>query len=361
MTALLIAKNVNPNTNARATLIADKIAHPSSTCLRSSLAAFPIVLLAVIWLFPPVHATDDVKVSAPSFYIGAYDGSAAVALNTNLFVTASDEDSTLRVYRREQGGTPLQTIDLGSFLRVDSAHPETDIEAAARIGNRIYWISSHGRNQNGKARLEHQRFFATEIQTDGPIIKIVPVGQPYENLLSDLCHATNLASFNLADAANRAPKIPNGLSIEGLCGTSESNLLIGFRSPIPNGQALMVPLLNPSEVINGTPARLGAPIQLDLDGLGIRDIAYWQGEYLIVAGPADGNGHSHLFQWRGIGKKPKAFKHISLHGLNPEGIVIYPNEGLRTFQVLSDDSSQAKNSFLPMFRTKSFRSVWITP
>ena len=53
---------------------------------------------------------------------------------------------------------------------VDSSHPESDIEACTRVGDIIYWITSHGRSKKGKWRNSRYRLFATEIfKKDGNI------------------------------------------------------------------------------------------------------------------------------------------------------------------------------------------------
>lgn len=205
-------------------------------------------------------------VSEPLIYKGTSDGSAAAALDTIYFAAASDEDSTIRIYRRDCGGAPVQTLDLTSFLEVSSAWPETDIEAAARIGDRIYWISSHARNQRGEFRSGHQRFFATDIGKGSPP-QLVPAGKPYRNLAADLANDPALQTFNFAAAAARAPKQKGALSIEGLCATPDKHLLIAFRNPVPNGLALLVPLLNPEEVLADRRAKFGPPVRLDLDEL----------------------------------------------------------------------------------------------
>ena len=309
-------------------------------------------------------ATHGGTVSSLIVYTGAYDGSAAVAIDTNRFVAASDEDSTLRIYRRDTGGKPLQQINLSSFLEVDPHSPETDIEAAARIGNRVFWISSHGRNKNGKEKTSRHRFFATDIVTTEHGVQFLPVGKPYEDLLADMIAAAQLKTLDLEDAAGRLPKNPGGLSIEGLASTPDNHLLIGFRNPVSQGRALLVPLLNPDEVIEGKHARFGAPIQLNLTGLGIRDIASWQGEYIISAGPPEGGGPFRLFRWSGGDSLPKQIKHVSLKGLHPEAVVIYPDKGLREFQLLSDDSTKQKittGKAPSMLVKKQFRSVWVTP
>ncbi len=84
-----------------------------------------------------------------------------------------------------------------------------------------------------------------------------------------LVNAPGLRSFHLESAAQLTPKSRGALNIEGLCATPDQPLVIGFRNPIPQGKALLVPLLNPDEVIGGRPAQLGEPKQLDRNGLGI--------------------------------------------------------------------------------------------
>jgi hypothetical protein len=314
------------------------------------------------WRYVGAHASQT-NVSAPLVYSGALDGSAAVVIDSNLFANASDEDSTIRLYHRERGGEPVQTIDLSSFLEVDPHSPETDIEAGARMGNRAYWITSHGRNKNGKERVSRQRFFATDIITNEHGIQILPAGKPYKDLLEDLTGAEQLKQFDFAAAAARAPKSPGGLAIEGLAATPDGRLLIGFRNPVPEGRALLVPLLNPDEVIDGKHAQFGEPIQMDLDGLGIRDISSWQGEFIIIAGRYDAGGKSKIFRWAGGNSVPKPMKQVSLKGLNAEAILIYPDRELREFQLLSDDSTEQKisNDATATRSGKHFRSVWITP
>jgi hypothetical protein len=58
--------------------------------------AFVLVLCCIADVC--ARAADNVL--APLVYIGAVDGSAAVALDAEHFVAASDEDSILRVYCR---------------------------------------------------------------------------------------------------------------------------------------------------------------------------------------------------------------------------------------------------------------------
>src|SRR5687767_3658238 len=98
-----------------------------------------------------------------SVFLGCCDASAAIALTDDLFVVANDEDNILRVYSRQRLGRPATTVDLTGFLNPGRKFAEVDIEAAARVGDRIYWISSHGQNAKGKARESRHRFFATSV------------------------------------------------------------------------------------------------------------------------------------------------------------------------------------------------------
>jgi len=324
---------------------------------------FSVILVASYTVETYAKSRHDVPM--PHICVGAVDGSAAVALDAEHFIAASDEDSILRVYHRMNGGPALQSIDLIQFLDVPAASPETDLEAAARIGDRVYWLSSHGRDKDGNVDAARYRFFATEVRTTKQGIELLPAGKPYRDLLADLLCEKQLQPFKLVVAATLPPKSRGGLSIEGLCVTSGEHLLIGFRNPIPGGRALLIPLLNADAVIQGDQAQFGAPISLDLGGLGVRSMVFWEGQYLIVAGPYNGKGQSRLYRWAGDGNAPKLLHHVSLKGFSAEAIIVYPDKGLSQVQLLSDDSNRAENDHAGKSKAepqdKQFRSMWVSP
>ena len=139
--------------------------------------------------------------------------------------------------------------------------------------------------------------------------------------------SAELKAYHLGKATEEAPESVNGLNIEGLTRTPQGNFLIGFRNPIPNGKALLVPLENPQEVIkeNKKP-QLGKPILLDLRGLGIRSIEYSDDKaaYFIIAGTYDDKGSFQLYQWSGNPTKtPAIIKEVDFQGLHPEALVVY--------------------------------------
>lgn len=276
---------------------------------------------------------------APIFFSGLSDASAAVQLQGDLFAVASDEDNILQFYRLDQPGNSVGSFDLRPFLFHSRKGPECDLEAAARIGNRVYWIASHGRDAAGEPAPSRHRFFALEVQGDGTNVHLRPVGRAYTNLLVDLMQEPALARYRLAEAAARAPKAAGGLNIEALTDTPEGGLLIGFRNPIPEGRALIVPLINPAEVVAGHRPRFGAPILLDLGGLGLRGIGSTADGYFLIAGPADRGAECQLYRWAGGTATPQRNGDVRLEGINPEGICFHDDHGRSEFVILSDDGS----------------------
>jgi Protein of unknown function (DUF3616) len=301
-----------------------------------SLKAFVETIRALF--FPSAAAQQNVGIFE---YPEMCDPSAAVAISDTLFIVASDEDNVLRVYAHENPNPP-QRFDLNSFLKPDEDHPEVDIEGGTRIGDRIFWIGSHGRSREGKVRPSRHRLFATTVAVEGSKVTVTPVGLPYTSLLEDMAQAPVLQKYNLASASRKAPESKDGLNIEGLAATPQGALLIGFRSPVPSGKALIVPLDNPQQIVEGKRAKFGPPIELSLNGLGVRSIEYSEsrGRYLIVAGPYNDDGKVALFGWSGTASDDaKLIPEGRFDNLGPEAMFIYPGD-LTAVQFLSDDSAR---------------------
>jgi hypothetical protein len=320
------------------------------------------LVLGFVYLALQASGSEKVSVARRAEYFGLCDASAAVAVTSNVFAVASDEDNILRLYRTDRPGRPIREFDLDRFLGVTGRSLEADLEGAARIGDRAYWIGSHALNRRGKERLNRCRFFATDIRlTNGEAI-LAPVGQAYTELLNDLLHDAKFAEFHLATAARYAPKEEDALNIEGLAATAEGHLLIGFRNPIPGEKALVIPLLNPNEVIQGKTARFGTAILLNLGGLGIRDMLFDSGKYLIVGGAAGSGGKSHLYRWGGGGSEPELLKMSHLGKFNPEAITVYPSAP-EEIQLLSDDGNRVIDDcpckLIKDPHHRVFRSVWL--
>lgn len=305
----------------------------------------------------PVSASGDERRVVT--FQGTCDASGAVELDERTLVVADDENNVLRVYDAERGGQPLQQFDVSRALGLEKPKKaESDLEAGTRVGDRAYFLASHGRTSKGKRDEDRLMFFATTLPGDDRDVAVI--GAPYRSLLDDLTSDARLAAFGLEEAATRRPKDPDGLNIEGMTSQPDGSLLIGFRSPVPDGQALLVRLLNPDEVIRGSKARLGDPVRLDLRGLGVRALSAFRSGYLVVAGPTGDGGP---FQLLRVDEESKAvpLSGVDLSGFGAEGLFT-PESGTRVL-VLSDDGMRevqgAACKKLKDPAKKSFRGVWV--
>lgn len=307
-------------------------------------------------------------------HTGICDASGAVAVDERHFVVANDEDNILKVYRSDLSGEPVSGIsgrDLNDCFDNNPKKKEVDIEGASQIGGVIYWITSHGRNKKGESRPERHQFFANKLTRDNDAKCFEQVGHAYTRLVEDMLEDPRLEPYRLAAAEKLPPKEQGGLNIEGLTATPDQKLLIGFRNPIPEGKALLLLLTNPKELVEKKNARavFGEPIELDLNGLGIRSIEYWkkQNRFLLIAGAYDGSGHFSLYQWSG--RKNDSPELIEIAGwpsdFRPESVLFYPERDSR-FQLLSDDGTIERMKGIPCKDIKDkdhpqkyFRSLWI--
>ena len=275
-------------------------------------------------------------------YSGICEASAAVPLDAQHFAVAEDEGNALRVYRLGQSAPSRAPLDLAGFL--GTSKKASDLEAAARVGDVAYWLSSHSITSAGKAREWRRRFFATQIDASVSPPNLKPIGKPYPAMLDDLIAAPALKSLGLARAAALTPEAPGGLNIEGLAAAADGSLLIGFRNPLVAGKALLVPLTNPGAVVQGREkAAFGPPILLDLGGRGIRSIERVGNGYLIVAGPMGDADNFALFRWTGGATEAPVNTHLSLPGnFSPEALVAL--QGSDDVLLLSDDGARCAAS-----------------
>jgi len=300
--------------------------------------------------------------STQVLFEGALDGSAGADVGGGFFVGATDEDNKLRLYD-VKGGPSLKTLNVGVDAAVKSALgvekiKECDLEGAAKIGELIFWIGSHGRDKDAKEKKERQVLFATKLSGVGKNAKLEIAGKVYTQLIDDLLKDSAVAPFDLAKAATLAPKAEGGFNIESLAADA-GKLWIGFRNPQSKAkEALLVPLLNPTEIIKkGARAKLGDPLLLKLGGLGVRDMVAWNDGFLIIAGDfadrfAFGAKPSRVFSWK-PGTEPKDIG-VDFGDLNPEAIMIMGEGDKARILILSDDGKYPGRN-----GKKAFRGVWL--
>lgn len=321
---------------------------PESTRRRSSskvgvvavatwLAALPACGTAA----PPVPAPPQAAVASESpewvlgpvrTYVGYCDASGVVILPDGRLAVADDEHNVLAIYA-EAGGSPQQVIDLTEILALGVKSPEADIEDLVLRGDQLVIVTSHGRRKSGKEAPSRQRVAAARltVAADGAVT-LTAEGAPYTQLVELLTHDPALAPLGLAAAAALSPKVAGGLNVEGVVDTARGELVIGLRSPLHDGQAILVTLSGaPGEAPKVVEQRL-----LALDGRGVRGMARQGDTIWIAAGaPVDEALDARLYTWKpGLGQ---AAVHAELGGLNVESLAVLGDGELL---VLADDGSR---------------------
>jgi hypothetical protein len=329
--------------------------------------ALALFAAGLVFALAQFRATDAASQSAPASaagerwvtFEGACDASGAVPIDARHFAVADDEDNVIRVYDAFRGGQPVQRTNLSPRLAL-KRKGESDIEAATSANGKAFWLSSHGRTKKGAVDANRSLLITTDIPALDARLELH--GEVYRQLLADLEHTPELARYDLARAAELAPNEPGGLNLEGLTATPEGTLLLGFRSPVPNGKALIVPLSNPEAASLNGPLRFGTPLELELGGLGVRSLSYWRGQYLIAAGPSgEESGPRRLYRWQGPGTQPQLAVESQLSDANPEAF--FTAEDNDEILVLSDDGSRTIRGKackkLGKKGPKRFRGLWL--
>ena len=194
------------------------------------------------------------------------------------------------------------------------------------------------------AEVEYNRTLRSQIRALGSEHPTTPWGPVLRDSVAPTGARPEAAAPALAAEA--------GLNIEGLSLSSDGrSLLLGLRSPLVEGKALLIPLTNPVGALGlgesaPQPAALADPMLLDLGGLGFRSIE-WDAaasRYLIAAGNAAGGKPLRLYTWSGKPEdSPQPVKTPSAQGaeaIHPEGIAPVP--GRKSAAIVGDGTQGAR-------------------
>jgi len=336
-------------------------------------------------------------------FYGTSDASAAIAVDEQTFIVADDENNVLRVYKAD-GRQAVAHFDLTRFLEAAGKFPEVDIEGATRVGNRVYWIASHGRNRDGKWRSNRHRFFATDLTVKGADVTIRPVGRPCTELGEALAGDKTLRTLCPDILASLRPDAPGakgtkrlapkkrGLNIEALCAARDGKTLyIALRNPRAPGEngsdprAVVVPLLNAAQVVEQARSPVfGPPLLWGLGGLGVRGMEYSprHDTYYVIAGPHNARSQWVLYRWSGASDTQPVVVHRMTgdqSSLAPEALIVFKDTD--KLLLLSDDGAllirvsgaaecldgrfrgdgTCPNKYLRDESKKSFRGLWLDP
>lgn len=261
--------------------------------------------------------------------------SAAVLTPDGLLWVASDETQHLE----RLSATDLLTFDqhqsfpLKDYITLPDPDTEVDIEGLDYSDFYLWIVGSHSlkrKKPKGKKlakdlerlatiSFEANRYLLARIPLiDGKLYQCHPHPQNPEKELKaahlPYHHKGNYLTDILADDPHLKdyinhpiPSKENGFDIEGLV-VAKKRIFLGLRGPVLRGWAMILELeIDQSQDGNLTLKEIGQAGKryrkhfLDLDGMGIRELCFDQGDLIILAGPTmDLEGAMRLFRWKNV-------------------------------------------------------------
>jgi Protein of unknown function (DUF3616) len=282
--------------------------------------------------------------TAPTFrpLSGIYEPSAVQQLPDGRFLVVEDERrrpfSTFTI--DDNGKVRSAALTRSLFQMFSSFWELDDLEGLAsdKLGF-IYAITSHSRDEEGNEKKTRERLVRFRVKGDHVTDTAV---------VEDLKIALTKRHPVLAKAAEvQDVKGGNGLNIEALAITEDQRqMLIGFRSPLVDGRAIVCSLQNYQDVFDSDASPVIATVleELDLGGFGIRGLSYVPAisEYLIIGGPASkANEPCGLWRWKGPGNRPQRVTIPSLKDFaHAEGVSAANIANKSYVVVVSDDGDR---------------------
>jgi hypothetical protein len=238
-------------------------------------------------------------------------GGTRVPAGDGLLFVDDGQPGQVTWMRFGNGGAPeLRALPLGGQV--------IDPEGITSDGTWVYVVGSQSRGGAQGADLARFRFDAGS------------------GAVSGLETLNGLPELLAGVVPTGAKKKKGGLNIEGLAwDASRQRLLLGLRSPLDGGDALVVPLAIGAGPLRRESLKVEAPVRVALGGSGIRSIEqHPDGGFLIVAGGVAGARDFRLLSWDGTGA-PRALTAFP-DALKPEGVARVPVDGQPATVVLGD-------------------------
>lgn len=286
-------------------------------------------------------ATTEVSTFRP--LTGIYEPSAIQQLPDGRFLVVEDEERHpfSLVTIGADGSIDSVALTAGLFQLFSDFWKLDDLEGLAldRAGF-VYAITSHSRDDGGNERKSRERLVRFRIDGNRVVNPKVVDG---------LRRAMTAKHPALASAAKiRDVKEGGGLNIEALeISPDQQRLLIGFRSPLHEGRAIIASVENPAGIFEADEAPRVADVleELDLDGQGIRGLSYVPsiGEYLVIGGPVS-RQTAPFDLWLWTGQKGATARRVTVPGLQgfarAEGVSPAVVGGVERIIVVSDDGDR---------------------
>ena len=263
---------------------------------------------------------------------------SAIVLNGGHLWLGGDEGTVIHRMTRDASGdfTDHTMFELKDILKLPGpAKEEIDIEGLAGDGGYLWLIGSHSakrkKAEDDKSAVENiDRLATVEMQGNRFTLARVPIddagtpvpehggltaarlqGDTNGNLLTEaLMKDRHVGPFvpraRPPKSIDGTPSKDNGFDVEGLA-VAGNRVFLGLRGPVLRGWASVVEL-QLSTATDGTLSldaigSAGLPYVkhfLQLDGLGVRELAIDRDDLLILAGPSmDLDGPVFIYRWKG--------------------------------------------------------------
>ena len=283
---------------------------------------------------------------------GLYEPSAIQQLPDGRFLIVEDEVAHpfSLVSIAANGAISHRSLGPGWFEGNDAFWKLDDLEGLALDSDGyIYAITSHSRDGDGDQKKSRDKLVRFKIEGNR-------VSEP--KVVKGLKSALIAAHPALAAAALVGDvKGGGGLNIEALEISPDPRrehcrLLVGFRSPLLDGRAIIASVENPVALFEEDQEPRISPVLalLDLGGNGLRGMSYISalGGYVLISGPvARERVQFQLWFWSGL--VGDAARQISVEGLagfeHAEGISPALMNGRQQIMIVSDDGSREEGRY----------------
>lgn len=296
-----------------------------------------LILISAIVMICNVLFASPVWAQSVQTFSDLYEPSGAASLSDGRVIVVEDD-----------GDRPVRLFSLTLNKSELSLSPESlkgeitkvqDFEGVSEgKDNEIFLITSHSTSKKGERKKTREKLIKLTLKGER-ISKIQVVG----NLLPFI-------QKKLKDSLKLEKKELEEINIEGLAfNATQETLLIGLRSPVFNGMALILPLLNPYDLFSKKQDPIfNDIITLDLEGAGIRAITYdTKRNRFLIAGEAKnkkGKLRSRIWAWDGL-QNTKATR-IEVPKIkevkNIEGMTIVHREGTSYLLFVCDNGNREK-------------------
>ncbi len=283
---------------------------------------------------------------APSAFrplTGTFEPSAIQQLPDGRFLVVEDEkDHPLSLVTISADGRVEHTALTPGLLQMFSEFWKLDDLEGLTLSRTgfVYAITSHSRNDDGEEKKSREKLVRFRVEGKRVTDPMVVGG---------LKRAMTARHPVLAAAANvREVKTRGGLNIEALEMTpDQQRLLVGFRSPLNGGRAIIASIDNPTGIFEAgeAPRVSTALVELDLGGHGIRGLSYLPalGEYLVIGGPVS-REPAQFDLWLWSGQQGAPARRVTVAGLpglqHAEGASPAVINGVERIIIVSDDGNR---------------------